>query len=91
MTTPRFDCEATCCLALIQQSLDVGTAVGSQEVSGRRRAGGMVGSVPQVWSEAGVQRFQSTETYRDHPAAGYGRQPGGTPMAGPAASTRTGG
>src|SRR5438128_3730001 len=46
----------------------------------------MVGSVPQVWSEAGVQRFQSTETYRDHPAAGYGRQLGGTPMAGPAAS-----
>src|SRR4051794_14218443 len=49
----------------------------------------MVGSVPQPLSRPAEIKltFQSTETYRQHPAAGYGRRAGGTPaMAGPAAS-----
>jgi transposase len=48
----------------------------------------MVGSVPQPLSrpEETKVTFQSTETYRQHPAAGYGRRAGGYAMAGPAAS-----
>src|SRR5438309_11978939 len=47
----------------------------------------MLGSVPQPVSqpEASNVGFQSTETYRDQPVAGYRRRPGGTAMAGAAA------
>ena len=78
----NFDREAARGFALIQQRLD-----------GRHdgREPGRIWTTPS-WGhgrqcatahEVGRKRpklavFQSTETYRDHPVAGYGRRPGGT-------------